>query len=215
MICLEGLELNFSSLPNNSSTLLRFKPCFFLKFRLHRGKPSLNWFFPSRWIKDWFQLVRAISLWTREWLHANLPVYFHPATGKMQNMLWITHLRIKWYNEKVGALNSKKTEGKFLLNARRHSRLVTQPVSNVTYVPHRLSTFGNFDEVWNTCKISTVKSLTTLWIKRLTKPLEKNISSKGIFQKGKRVTSAVRYVHFPVLLRICLLTTTLRGWGAC
>ena len=126
----------------------------------------------------------------------------------MQNMLWITHLRIKWYNEKVGALNSKKTDGKFLMNARKHSRLVTQPVSNVTYMPHRLSTFGNFDEVSNTCKISTVKSLTALWIKRLTKPLEKNISSKGIFQKGKRVTSAVRYVHFPVLLRICLLTTT-------
>ena len=104
-----------------------------------------------------------------------------------------------------------------ILVARRHSRLVTQPVFNVTYVTHRLSrgfpryvllvklnAFEDFDKAFRTtCKISIMKSPSTLRIKWLAKPLEKTYQAKA-FQKGQRVTSAVRYVHFSVLLRICL-----------
>lgn len=42
---------------------LPWKPYFSLKFMLHRGKSTLNSFFPRRWIKDWFQLPTSIGRW--------------------------------------------------------------------------------------------------------------------------------------------------------
>ena len=49
--------------------------------------------------------------------------------------------------------------------------------------------FEDFDKAfrksWNTCKISIIKSSSTLWIKWLAKPREKNISSKGISERTK------------------------------
>ena len=46
---------------------------------------------------------------------------------------------MKWYNEKVGALNSNRTDDKFLLLEGIPECMVTQQVFNVTYVTHRLS----------------------------------------------------------------------------
>ena len=142
-MCLAGLELNFSSRLNNSSSVLRFRPRFVLKstfnFMLHWGKPALNCFFPRPWSKTGFNSVRkAISLWSREWLHANLPFYFHSAAEMMQNILWITHLRIKWYNEKVRALISKRSDDKLALLKSIREWSPNQFLT-VTYLPHRLS----------------------------------------------------------------------------
>ena len=96
--------------------------------------------FPTDGAKTGFSSVRkAITLWTREWLHVDLPFYFHPAAEMIQNILWITHLRMKWYNEKVGALNSKRTDDKLLLLKGIPEWSPNQFLTDVTYVPHRLS----------------------------------------------------------------------------
>ena len=58
----------------------------------------------------------------------------------MQNILRITHLRMKWYNEKVGALNSKRTDDKLLLlMIKGIPGWSPNQFLTVTYVPHRLS----------------------------------------------------------------------------
>ena len=46
---------------------------------------------------------------------------------------------MKWYNEKVGALNSKRTDDKLLLLKGIPEWSPNQFLTDVTYVPHRLS----------------------------------------------------------------------------
>ena len=53
-----------------------------------------------------------------------------------------------------------------------------------------------------------MKSPSALWIRRLAKPLEKNIIKGIIIQKGQRVTSAVRYDHFSFFYMFILLVST-------
>ena len=140
----------------------------------------------------------------------------------MQNILRITHLRMKWYNEKVGALNSKRTDDKLLLlMIKGIPGWSPNQFLTVTYVPHRLSRgfaryvllvklniLRNFErgfqKILEHSKISTMKSLSALWIKREAYKAAWEKHQAKAFQKGQRVTSAVRYVHFSVLLSICL-----------
>ena len=126
----------------------------------------------------------------------------------MQNILRITHLRMKWYNEKVGALNSKRTDDKLLLlMIKGIPGWSPNQFLTVTYVPHRLSRgFARYVLLvkLKLYKISTMKSLSALWIKREAYKAAWEKHQAKAFQKGQRVTSAVRYVHFSVLLSICL-----------
>ena len=88
-ICLAGLELNVLSRLNNSSSLLRF-----LGLALSWNPPLISCYteatphwigsFPTDGSKTGFNSVRkAIGHWTLEWLHGNLPFYFHSAANMM------------------------------------------------------------------------------------------------------------------------------------